>query len=35
MSGKNEIRTIEAGGLRYVSYIEYTDTDRGRFFQLP
>lgn len=35
ISGKNEIRTIEAGRLRYVSYIDYTDTEFGRFFLLP
>ena len=34
ISGKNEIRSIEAGGLRYVSYIDYTDTQNGRFFKL-
>jgi hypothetical protein len=32
--GKNPIRSIEAGGLRYVSYIDYADTDNGRFFKL-
>jgi L,D-transpeptidase catalytic domain len=31
---KNPIRTIEAGRLRYVSYINYADTENGRFFQL-
>jgi len=35
ISGKNEIRTIEAGRLRYVSYSDYTDTEFGRFFLLP
>ena len=35
ISGRNEIRTIEAGPLRYVSYISYTDTTHGRFFLLP
>lgn len=35
ISGKNEIRTIEAGRLRYVSYLTYTDTGYGRFFLLP
>jgi len=35
ISGKNEIRTIEAGRLRYVSYLTYTDTGDGRFFLLP
>jgi lipoprotein-anchoring transpeptidase ErfK/SrfK len=34
ISGKNEIRSIEAGGLRYISYIDYTDTQNGRFFKL-
>jgi hypothetical protein len=34
VSGKNSIRTIEAGGLRYVSYVEYSDTENGRFFKL-
>src|SRR4030042_7077208 len=33
-SGKNEIRSIDPGGLRYVSYIDYSDTDNGRFFKL-
>ena len=31
---KNEIRTIESGSLRYVSYINYADTEAGRFFLL-
>lgn len=35
ISGRNEIRVIEAGKLRYVSYEDYTDTPDGRFFQLP
>lgn len=30
----NAFRTIAAGNLRYVSYIDYEDTDHGRFFQL-
>ncbi|OGO65591.1 MAG: hypothetical protein A2030_02290 [Chloroflexi bacterium RBG_19FT_COMBO_50_10] len=34
ITGKNEIRSIEAGGLRYVSYVGYTETDNGRFFEL-
>src|SRR4030066_1162332 len=34
ISGKNAIRSIEPGGLRYVSYIDYSDTDTGRFFKL-
>jgi hypothetical protein len=32
--GVNSIRTIEAGNLRYVSYIDYEDTEAGRFFLL-
>jgi len=31
---RDPIRTIEAGGLRYVSYINFADTDNGRFFEL-
>jgi hypothetical protein len=31
---KNAIRTIESGGLRYVSYLEFSDTENGRFFKL-
>lgn len=34
IAGKNAYRTIEAGGLRYVSYINYADTENGRFFEL-
>jgi len=34
MTGKNEVRIIEAGGLRYVSYINITETTSGRFFEL-
>jgi hypothetical protein len=34
ISGKNAIRTIEAGRLRYVSYVEFTDTENGRYFKL-
>jgi lipoprotein-anchoring transpeptidase ErfK/SrfK len=34
VSGKNEIRSIEAGRLRYVSYVDYSETDNGRFFKL-
>ncbi len=34
VSGNNSIRTIESGGLRYVSYVEYSDTENGRFFKL-
>jgi len=33
-AGKNEVRSIEAGGLRYVSYTEFSDTENGRFFKL-
>lgn len=32
--GVHPIRTIEAGRLRYVSYIDYEDTQAGRFFLL-
>ncbi len=35
MAGKNEVRVIEAGRLRFVSYIDYTETPVGRFFNLP
>ena len=35
MYGRNEIRQIEPGKLRYVSYIDYAETNFGRFFQLP
>jgi len=35
ISGRNEIRTIDAGKLRYVSYLSYTETASGRFFLLP
>jgi hypothetical protein len=34
VSGKNAIRSIEPGGLRYVSYTEFSDTENGRFFKL-
>ena len=34
IAGQNAYRTIEAGGLRYVSYINYADTENGRFFEL-
>jgi hypothetical protein len=34
VSGKNAIRSIEAGKLRYVSYVDYSDTANGRFFKL-
>jgi hypothetical protein len=35
ISGKDEIREIPAGKLRFVSYADYTDTEFGRFFKLP
>jgi hypothetical protein len=31
---RNPFRTIEAGGLRYISYVNYADTENGRFFEL-
>ena len=34
MAGRNEIRKIDPGKLRYVSYIDFKETDHGRFFQL-
>jgi hypothetical protein len=34
VAGNNEVGHIEAGNLRYVSYIDYADTERGRFFKL-
>jgi hypothetical protein len=34
VAGKNEIRDIEPGGLRFVSYLDYADTENGRFFKL-
>ena len=34
VAGQNAFRVIEAGRLRYVSYIDYADTDNGRFFEL-
>ena len=34
IAGRNAFRTIAAGNLRYVSYIDYAETDQGRFFQL-
>jgi len=33
-AGKNAIRTIEPGRLRYVSYLDYKETEFGRFFLL-
>jgi L,D-transpeptidase catalytic domain len=35
MAEKNEVRVIEAGRLRYVSYVSYQETSAGRFFNLP
>jgi lipoprotein-anchoring transpeptidase ErfK/SrfK len=35
MDGKNEIKEIEPGKLRFISYIDYEETSKGRFFQLP
>jgi hypothetical protein len=35
MAGNNEIRKIDPGMLRYVSYQDFEETDHGRFFQLP
>ena len=32
--GVNSIGTIESGRLRYVSYMDYEDTEAGRFFKL-
>jgi lipoprotein-anchoring transpeptidase ErfK/SrfK len=34
MDGKNEIKKIDPGKLRYISYIDYKETDKGRFFEL-
>lgn len=34
MANKNEVGVIEAGRLRYVSYMDYTETSAGRFFNL-
>jgi lipoprotein-anchoring transpeptidase ErfK/SrfK len=34
ISGKNSTGSIEAGKLRYVSYVDYADTENGRFFKL-
>ncbi len=34
IAGRNAFRTIAAGNLRYVSYIDFADTDNGRFFEL-
>lgn len=34
MAGKNEVSVIEAGRLRYVAYVDFTETASGRFFNL-
>ena len=34
ISGNNAIRSIEGGGLLYVSYVDFSDTENGRFFKL-
>lgn len=34
INGKSPIRTIEAGRLKYISYTDYEETPKGRFFQL-
>ena len=34
IAGTNAFRTIAPGNLRYVSYIDFAETDNGRFFQL-
>ena len=34
LAGQNPFRTIEAGRLRYVSYVNYADTDQGVFYEL-
>ncbi|MGE5124450.1 MAG: L,D-transpeptidase, partial [Acidobacteriaceae bacterium] len=31
---KDAIKTIEPGGLRFISYLDYTDTPNGRIFRL-
>ncbi len=31
---KNEVRTIDPGRLRYISYVNFEDTEAGRIFQL-
>ncbi len=35
MTGKNEIKKFDPGKLRYVSYVDFKETDHGRFFELP
>ena len=34
MDGKNPVRVIDAGKLRYITYIDFTETASGRFFNL-
>jgi len=34
MAEKNEVGVIDAGRLRYVSYVDYKETSSGRFFNL-
>jgi hypothetical protein len=34
IAGSNAFRTIDPGNLRYVSYIDFAETDQGRFFEL-
>jgi hypothetical protein len=34
IAGRNAFRIIEAGGLRYISYSDFSDTENGRFFEL-
>jgi hypothetical protein len=33
IGGKNTAGEIEAGPMRYISYVEYSDTENGRFFK--
>jgi hypothetical protein len=35
MDDKNPVRVIEAGRMRYISYIDFSETSSGRFFELP
>ena len=34
ISGNNTIHSIEPGKLRYVSYVDFSDSENGRFFKL-
>lgn len=34
MDGKNSSKQIDPGKLRFISYIDYEETDKGRFFEL-